>query len=163
MLVHVNKQTCQISGFPSKPTPQTDYTLTMTYSEGAIDGAIPITVNGALTISPATATLPAQPGLNLSFQALGGKPPYQFSILNGPGIIDPGSGIYTSSNESGVTQIQLLDSFGHASFAQITNRRTWTNGSVNALASDGKAIYLGGQFNRVAFFSRDRTKCIRRK
>jgi hypothetical protein len=60
-----------------------------------------------LEVSPASITLPANQVC--SFTALGGEPPYSFSILVGVGSIDPDTGLYTAPAGEGTATIEVKD------------------------------------------------------
>ncbi len=71
-----------------------------------------------LEVSPASITLPANQAC--SFTALGGKPPYSFSILVGVGSIDPDTGLYTAPAGEGTATIEVTDAKGHRRQAWVT-------------------------------------------
>ena len=71
----------------------------------------------ALTLSPNS----AQVGINetLDFDAEGGVPEYKYSMLQGLGTIDPGSGLYTAPGIEGTEIISVKDSYGSIKTASI--------------------------------------------
>ncbi len=85
--------------------------------------------------------------------ATGGKIPYSFSIVSGPGTIDPTTGVYTSSSlSSSPTVIEIRDAVGNTTTVQADN--VWTSdGAVNAIAQDASNnLYIGGAFSWVCLF-----------
>lgn len=68
-----------------------------------------VTVDTVLSLYPARAAM--IPNLTLPMGALGGTPPYRYAVASGPGYIDHDTGLYTSSNEMGVAEIEVLDTF----------------------------------------------------
>jgi hypothetical protein len=71
-----------------------------------------------LEVSPAAITMPASQAC--SFAALGGKPPYSFSILVGVGSIDPDTGLYTAPAGEGTATIEVTDAKGRRRQAWVT-------------------------------------------
>jgi hypothetical protein len=71
-----------------------------------------------LEVSPASITMPANQAC--SFTALGGKPPYSFSIVVGVGSIDPDTGLYTAPAGEGTATIEVKDAKGRRRQAWVT-------------------------------------------
>jgi hypothetical protein len=71
-----------------------------------------------LELSPASITLPGNQAC--SFTALGGKPPYSFSILAGVGSIDPDTGLYSAPAGAGTATIEVTDAKGRRRQAWVT-------------------------------------------
>ncbi|MGZ3770934.1 MAG: hypothetical protein ACXVCP_15000, partial [Bdellovibrio sp.] len=75
-------------------------------------------VFGSLQISPHIVKIPKGQSYN-HFEALGGVPPFTFSI-QGSGTINPTTGQYTASANTGTDTVTVTDSLGHTSQATIT-------------------------------------------
>ena len=51
------------------------------------------------------------PNLTLPMGAIGGTPPFRYSLASGPGYINPSTGLFTSTNEKGVAVVEVADVF----------------------------------------------------
>lgn len=101
-----------------------------------------ITVNGALSISPTSATLAINATQN--FTATGGVAPYVFSRTGGGTIAD---GLYTAPSSATTATVTVTDSLGNTSNASVTVQDPPTVASVSpnsGPASGGTAITLTG-------------------
>jgi hypothetical protein len=81
-----------------------------------LEGAIPGSAGGPLSISPISATLPVRG--TLVFTAGGGAPPYRFSVVSGSGSIEEATGRYTAPSSPGSDVVRVTDSDGSRSDAQ---------------------------------------------
>jgi uncharacterized protein YjdB len=77
-----------------------------------------VTVNPALTISPATINLSING--SLTFSASGGVAPRTFSILNGAGTVNASSGLYTAPASAGSAVVRVTDNLGNTADSTIT-------------------------------------------
>jgi hypothetical protein len=66
-----------------------------------------ITVNYPLYLLPQNAALAVN--MTLPFGAIGGTPPYRYSLLEGEGAIDPDTGLFTSNQFKGLVRVQVID------------------------------------------------------
>lgn len=73
--------------------------------------------DGPLSIVPVSATVEID--TELVFSVTGGVPPYLFSVTSGSGTIDPVSGAYTAPSVPSVDIVQVEDSEGSVSDAQV--------------------------------------------
>jgi hypothetical protein len=72
----------------------------------------------ALAISPKIASV--NQNQQYTFTASGGTGPYVFSLLQGLGSIDSGTGVYSAPSETGSALVQVADSLGATDQAQVT-------------------------------------------
>lgn len=77
-----------------------------------------IEVTDPLAINPNIKTISVNN--HFSFSALGGKPPYVFSISSGAGSINSTTGEYIAPSITGVTIVQVADQDGAKSLAEVT-------------------------------------------
>ena len=70
-----------------------------------------------LEISPISVTI--QVNSQTPFSASGGTPPYTFSVISGTGEINDSNGVYTAPAQPGTDIIQVMDSTGATSKAQV--------------------------------------------
>ncbi|MCM2323342.1 MAG: hypothetical protein NDJ90_08785 [Oligoflexia bacterium] len=77
-----------------------------------------VTVNAALSISPAAPTL--APSAGQTFTAAGGVAPYSFSLLSGFGSINSETGAYTAYPSPGLATIRVRDGLGNTADAAVT-------------------------------------------
>ncbi len=84
-----------------------DVTVRVTDAQGNIKDSSLI-VNGPLSVSPTTAFVVIDSDLTLD--AVGGTPPYTFSIVVGGGVIDSVAGIYTAPLTTGSATLRTTDS-----------------------------------------------------
>ncbi|MBX7099751.1 MAG: VCBS repeat-containing protein [Myxococcaceae bacterium] len=76
-----------------------------------------VTVNGALTISPTSKTVPV--GAGTTFSAAGGVAPYVFSMVSGTGSISS-SGSYLTGASPGSERVRVTDARGNVAEAEVT-------------------------------------------
>ncbi len=107
----------------------------------------------ALTAGISYRYVPVGCGDAWTVPANGGKTPYSYSILSGPGSVNSTTGVYTSIGLSTApTVIQIKDAIGATATTEVYN--VWTaNGAVNAIAQDASSnLYLGGSFTEVCMY-----------
>lgn len=63
---------------------------------------------GPIQISPASTTL--MPNGSQTFSAVGGFPPYKFSMIESEGSIDEGSGYFEATSSLGISRVRVSDS-----------------------------------------------------
>lgn len=71
-----------------------------------------------IALSPSQQALAV--GVPYPFGASGGTPPYAFSLLSGPGSIDPVTGLYTAPGAPGTAVVQVVDSLAAAAQSQVS-------------------------------------------
>jgi plastocyanin len=101
-----------------------------------------VTVYYPLTIVPTDATV--QQGDTYSFDASGGFPPYIYSVLSGPGSIDP-DGTYHADGLAGSTTVKVVDSRSNSSTAAVTvtsSSAVWTIQGIDTSARSGQYASL---------------------
>ncbi|MCM2278901.1 MAG: hypothetical protein NDJ89_12570 [Oligoflexia bacterium] len=108
-----------------------------------------VTINPALSLSPPTRTVTANSSYPYTFTSSGGASSPSYSMLSGPGSVDPTTGSYTAPSSSASSVLRVTDALGNSATANITNLRFRTNGSVLAAVTDGTSWYLGGSFTAV--------------
>lgn len=101
--------------------------------------------NPQLLVTPTSITVTAGAGQTYPFAGVGGAPPYQFSLVSGPGSLSQ-DGVYTAANTSGTATIQVTDGLGYTSHAAVRSLRIRVNGGVSTSVSDGTNLFLGGDF-----------------
>jgi len=101
--------------------------------------------NPPLSVNPTSITVTAGAGQTYPFAGVGGAPPYQYSLVSGPGTLSQ-DGLYTAANTSGTAFIQVTDGLGYATRATVRSLRIRVNGAVSTTVSDGTNLYLGGDF-----------------
>ncbi|MGZ3791890.1 MAG: beta strand repeat-containing protein, partial [Bdellovibrio sp.] len=96
-------------------------------------------VFGTLQISPHVMKIEKSGGFS-SFQALGGVPPFTFSI-NGTGTVNATTGQYTAPSTSGVTdRVTVTDALGNTSEAVITVTDATRFFAKNAIVHVGEVL-----------------------
>lgn len=92
------------------------------------ESGLPLTVTPNATVVVINQTL--------DFGALGGFPPYSFSVASGLGTIDPATGLFTAPPSDGTTVIRVTDSVSATADAEVTvalNVTTDINYDVDAV------------------------------
>ncbi|HUV09136.1 MAG TPA: hypothetical protein VMX75_15485, partial [Spirochaetia bacterium] len=104
-----------------------------------------------LSISPSTITLTA--GGSLTFTAVGGTPPYVFSVVSGLGSVNANTGLFVASITPGTAVVRVTDGEGGSSDATVSVSATGAlaispstlsiaiNNSITFLASGGVPPY----------------------
>ena len=101
-----------------------------------------------LTIFPSQVTL--SPSSSVTFSAVGGVPPYAFSILSGSGSFS--GAVFTAPGSAGTTTVQVIDAAAGKSYATVTivppplsisptSVSVYTGSSFTFTASGGTAPY----------------------
>ncbi len=80
--------------------------------------AFAVAATGPLTISPDIVTLSG--GTSLAFSAVGGTPPYVYSVTSGGGSIDSASGVYLAPAGPDTVTVTVVDSASGTSSAGVT-------------------------------------------
>ncbi len=145
--------TVDASGHFTSPSAGTSV-ITATDSLG-LSTTTTVVVNPPLVVSPTSATLTASSSQTLPFVAQGGVPPYTYSVSSGSGAIDA-QGIYTAGAKSGTDTVRITDAQGTVGPAAVRLLRIRVNGPVDAMASDGTSLYVGGRFSAVNPYSAPR-------
>lgn len=109
---------------------------------------VTVTVNGRLSIQPASITITAASGQTYAFSGKDGALNYRYSVLSGPGSIRSG-GVFTAGKASGTATVQVTDRQGATATATVTSIFVRTNGPVYSAVTDGTSWYLGGAFSAV--------------
>ena len=105
-------------GSCTAPTGSTTAVIRLTDAVGTeVDATAQIVAPGSLIINPPTAAIDEYGAV--SFAAMGGAPAYTFSILSGPGSVDPGTGAFTPAG-AGVTVVRVTDTFPSTADASVT-------------------------------------------
>ena len=101
---------------------------------------------GALTIFPPSITMTAHSNASYPFNGVGGTPPYSYSVLSGPGAIDPALGVFTAGSSSGATVVKVRDAAGNSATATVATQNHFSNAGVAAAATDGSGnrYFVGG-------------------
>ncbi len=104
-------------------------------------------VTPIVTVSPIAIELPL--GINQTFKASGGAPPYQWSVANGiVGLIDPNTGIFTGQTV-GTTEVVATDTNGVTSgpASILVTRMTITPSDIVELSLSERTTFTanGGQ------------------
>ncbi len=104
------------TGVYTAPASSGSATVRVTDSLGAT-GDASVTVNSALSISPASQTM----GINgtLNFSASGGVVPYSYSIVSGSGSVNS-SGVFTAAASPGTTVVRVTDNVGNTANSTVT-------------------------------------------
>jgi hypothetical protein len=92
-------------------------TVRATDSLGNVSDAA-ITINAALTISPASKVLAV--GNTTTFAGSGGVSPYAYSIQAGVGTVDSSTGVYTAPASAGSATVRVTDASGNVADAAVT-------------------------------------------
>ena len=71
-------------------------------------------------ISLASSEVSVAVNATYTFSASGGVSPYYYYLTSGAGTVDLKSGLYTAPATSGSAQVELMDSSGSSTYAQIT-------------------------------------------
>lgn len=77
-----------------------------------------VTINAALTISPASIIKAVNAGH--TFSATGGVSPYTYSIVSGGGSINTSTGIFTAPTSAGAVVVRVTDSLSNTSDSNVT-------------------------------------------
>ncbi len=105
-----------------------------------------VTVNSALTISPATITKAVS--TSQLFTATGGVTPYSFSILSGGGSINSSTGAFTAPASAGSVVVRVTDALSNVSNSTVTIVSTLTMTPVSKTLSVNNVfsfLGVGGQ------------------
>lgn len=101
-----------------------------------------ITINAALSISPATQTMVINGAL--SFSATGGVSPYTYSVISGSGAVNASTGSYTAPSSAGTDVVRVTDSLGNTSNATITiNNSLGISPATKTLAVNNTFTFAG--------------------
>jgi alpha-tubulin suppressor-like RCC1 family protein len=87
----------------------------VTDAKGATSDAL-ITIDSELALSPSTSKINVSTQLQLT--ALGGNPPYTYSVASGTGSIS-GGGLFTATSSLGTTVVRVIDNKGGIANATI--------------------------------------------
>ena len=98
-----------------------------------------MTINAALVLSPATATISSIE--TQAYSLTGGVSPFTYSVFSGPGSINAATGIYTAST-AGSVSIRVTDSVGNTSNASLTVRVALTVSPTTAYVVTGTDLIL---------------------
>ncbi len=104
-----------------------------------------VTINGALTISPATKKISINE--TFTFTAANGVPPRTFSVESGGGSIDPATGVYTAPGTSQAVTVRVTDSLDNISESTvtiITPVKLWSGGYNNCVRYDDNSVKCWG-------------------
>ncbi|MCM2323106.1 MAG: hypothetical protein NDJ90_07565, partial [Oligoflexia bacterium] len=94
-------------------------TVTVTVTDaGGHPASATVTVNAALSISPATKTLVAN-GAH-TFVTAGGVPPYTYTVSSGGGAVNSATGAYVAPAGVGTAIVRVSDSLGNVSEASVS-------------------------------------------
>ncbi|MBN1835256.1 MAG: hypothetical protein JW820_05350 [Spirochaetales bacterium] len=99
------------TGLYSAPAAPASATVRVTDSgapPSSAQAAVTVILPVSLTISPSSVALYVNNVL--SFEALGGVPPYTFSIAAGSGSVNPATGLFTAPASAGVATVRVTDS-----------------------------------------------------
>jgi hypothetical protein len=94
----------------------------------------------SLSIDPSSAVLTVNKTITLA--AVGGIPPYTFSIKKGKGTIDLDTGVYTAPSQPGTDIVEVVDDYENSSKAKITIKRTVQDGEDNTSTPSGSIDYF---------------------
>jgi hypothetical protein len=142
-----------VTGVYTAPAPAGTAVVSVTDKTGrSVNATITIlTVSTALAISPSAISLGV--GSSVTFAAIGGTPPYAFSIQSaGSGVpaVNAGTGYYVTGAATGLDVVKVTDNVGATSTANVTVTAaaavdyTVTATSLPAAATAGAAV-PGGQ------------------
>jgi hypothetical protein len=95
-------------------------------------------VFGSLQINPSKLKVPQGESYS-NFEALGGIPPFTYS-LEGGGSVNPNTGQYLASNQLGVERVRVTDAAGHTSEAVIEVTTTTRFFAKNAIVQSGENL-----------------------
>ncbi|OFZ01766.1 MAG: hypothetical protein A2070_11590 [Bdellovibrionales bacterium GWC1_52_8] len=101
----------------------------------------------AISLSPAAITLPKNSGYTYAFSGTGGVPPYEFTVLSGPGQV-ASNGVFTVGAQ-GNTQIKITDSRGNTAISTINSIPYLADGAIRAAVTDGTSLFIGGEFTAI--------------
>lgn len=94
-------------------------TATVTVTDANLEtGEATVTINPAVSISPASKSLTANE--TFSFSAVNGEPPFSFSITAGTGTINNSTGLYTAPAAAGTATVRVTDAAADTSDATVT-------------------------------------------
>lgn len=97
------------TGFYTAPPGSGTDVVTVTDLDGISDSVgVLVFTPGILGISPSAITLGTNAGL--TFSAIGGISPYNFTIVTGPGSINPATGLFNAGTTPGLTTVRVTDS-----------------------------------------------------
>ncbi len=144
--------TCAVSGIAKNLLPASvagaPIPLVVSFDGGTASATIDLTVNAKLAIVPPAITVPAASGMQLTFTATGGAPPYAYSIL-GSGAISL-DGTFTAGSRNAPTIVGVTDATGVSAIANVTYVSTFANGPVQTSTIVGtNDLYVGGAFTRL--------------
>lgn len=98
----------ETTGVYTAPSSTDDVVVRVTDSvDITSDAVVMIFVAGSFTVVPASITITK--GDSVIFTAIGGTPPYTYSIVSGDGSIDANTGFYTAPDEKGITVVRVTD------------------------------------------------------
>ncbi len=108
----------ETTGVYTAPSSTDDVVVRVTDSvDKTSDAVLTIFIAGSFTIVPASITITK--GDSVIFTAIGGTPPYTYSIVSGDGSIDANTGFYTAPDKQGVTIVSVTDSLDSMSDATV--------------------------------------------
>lgn len=93
-----------------------------------------------LDVSPRSKILTT--GQSLTFTIQGGRKPYQYTLLQGSGQIDPVTGIFISGNSPEVVRVEISDSNGQTSIATIEVVPPLSNSNYEVYSGDDLSFLL---------------------
>jgi alpha-tubulin suppressor-like RCC1 family protein len=103
-----------------------------------------------LTLTPVYTT--TAPSSTVQLNAVGGTPPYVYSVQSGFGAINASSGLFTAAGSTGSTVIKVTDNVGQTAFSNIlvtnnlslspANANMEVNDTYTFVASGGTAPYI---------------------
>ena len=105
------------TGVFTAPATSGSAVVRVTDSLGATDTSS-VTVNPALTISPASQTVSVNGTIN--FSSAGGVSPYTYAVFSGTGTVNSSTGVYTAPATAGSAVVQVTDSLGNVSNSTVT-------------------------------------------
>lgn len=108
----------ETTGVYTAPCSTDDVVVRVTDSvDKTSDAVLMIFIAGSFTMVPASISI--KKGDGVFFTAIGGTPPYTYSIVLGDGSIDAYSGFYTAPDKQGVTVVRVTDFLGSMSDATV--------------------------------------------
>ncbi len=108
----------ETTGVYTAPSSADDVVVRVTdFDDTTSDAVLTIFVAGPFTIVPSSITI--RKGDSVVFTAIGGTPPYTYSIVSGGGSIDANTGLYTAPDKKGTTVVRLTDFLGSMSDATV--------------------------------------------
>ncbi|MGZ3774501.1 MAG: beta strand repeat-containing protein [Bdellovibrio sp.] len=126
------------------------------FTAGPTPGTVVIQVTDANSKS-SQATITVNPGLSFSSKniyveknntynlaATGGVAPYTYSIASGSGSVDKTSGVFSASNNLGMTTVHVIDSLGNFDFAIINTTTALRISPSSALVTKNGSLLFSG-------------------